>query len=174
MKQRLSDQMLHQHFPFPMQAMQSKLKFHNLAPGETIKLGNVIIETGSLNQFDRAVGYRVTWQGHTAVYATDTEHVAECLNPSLLHLAHQADLLIYDAAYTRQQYCDARFLDVDWGHSTWKAGVEVAKAAGVKRLVMSHHDPDHDDYFLDQIEMQVQNAFPNGLLAREGMAIQLC
>ena len=50
----------------------------------------------------------------------------------------------------------------------------MAKAAGVKRLIMSHHDPDHDDYFLDQIETQVQNAFPNGLLAREGMTIQLC
>jgi len=173
MKQRLGDQMLHQHFPFPMQAMQSQLQFYNLSPGEIVKLGEVTIETGSLNQFDRAIGYRVTWRGYTAVYATDTEHLAECLNPNLLHLANRADLLIYDAAYTRQQYCDAKFLEVDWGHSTWKAGVEVAKAAEVKQLVMSHHDPDHDDDFLDQIETQVKSVFPAGLLAREGMIIQL-
>jgi hypothetical protein len=40
-------------------------------------------------------------------------------------------------------------------------------------VVMFHHDPDHDDVFLESIEASVQVAYPNSLLAREGMTISV-
>lgn len=171
MKQRLSDQMLHPNFPVPMQVMKSDLKFYDLELGDVVKLDDITIEVGPLNHPNTAIGYRVTWQGRTAVYATDTEHFLDHLDENLLHLARDADVLIYDACYTDEEYYDPQTPRIGWGHSTWQAGLELAKAARVKRPVMFHHDPNHNDDFLDQVEASVQSVFPNALLAREGMIL---
>jgi phosphoribosyl 1,2-cyclic phosphodiesterase len=170
-KHRLADQMLHPNFPVPIQVMQSALKFNDLTPGDIIELDDVKVETALLNHPNTAIGYRVTWQGHTAVYCTDTEHFPDRLDENVVHLARDADVLIYDANYTNEEYYDFKSPKVGWGHSTWQAGVEVAKAAGVKRVVMFHHDPGHDDNFLDRVEADVQAVFANSCLAREGMSI---
>lgn len=171
MKQRLHDQMLHPNFPVPMQVMQSDLKFYDLCPGEKMELDDILIETGSLNHPNTAMGYRITWQGRTAVYATDTEHFPDRLDENLLHLARNADVMIYDACYTDEEYHDPKSPKVGWGHSTWQEAVKAAKAAGVKKLVVFHHDPNHTDDFLDQVEAQVEAVFPNSVLAREGMIL---
>lgn len=170
-QQRLSDQMVHPNFPVPIQVMQSDLKFNDLTPGDIVELDDIKIETTLLNHPNTALGYRVSWQGHTAVYCTDTEHFPDRLDENVLHLARNADVLIYDATYTNAEYNDFKSPKVGWGHSTWEVGVEIAKAAGVKKIVMFHHDPSHDDNFLDQVEQSVQSAFPNGFLAREGMTV---
>jgi phosphoribosyl 1,2-cyclic phosphodiesterase len=179
-KHRLCDQMLRPNFPVPLQVMRSNLKFHDVSPGSVITLDDVVIETISLNRPNRALGYRVTWNGYSVVYATDTEHDPNQLDQGLLYLAHQADLLIYDAAYADQTYY-ALPLEVatqqpaTWsaGPATWSAGIEVAIAAEVKQIVLFHHDPAHTDDFLDQVETEVQASFPNVRLAREGMVVQV-
>ncbi|MBW4521446.1 MAG: MBL fold metallo-hydrolase [Scytolyngbya sp. HA4215-MV1] len=171
MKQRLSDQMLHPNFPVPMQVMKSDLKFYDIQAGDVIKLDDITIENGPLNHPNTAIGYRITWQGRTAVYATDTEHYPDHVDENLLHLARDADVLIYDACYTDEEYYDPKSPRVGWGHSTWQAGLELAQAAGVKRPVMFHHDPNHSDDFLDQVEAEVQSICPNAILAREGMIL---
>ncbi len=173
MKQRLHDQMLHPNFPVPMQVMQSDLKFYDLLPGDVMQLGDITIETGSLNHPNTAMGYRITYQGRTVVYATDTEHYPDRLDENLLHLARNANVLIYDACYTDEEYHDPKAPKVGWGHSTWQEGVKMAKAAGVKKLVVFHHDPNHTDDFLDDVEAQVETVFPNSLLAREGMILPI-
>lgn len=173
LKQRLSDQMLHPNFPVPIQVMQSDLKFYDLFPGDVMQLGAITIETGPLNHPNTAMGYRVTYQGRTVVYATDTEHYSNQLDENLLHLAREADILIYDACYTDEEYHDPKTPKVGWGHSTWQEAIKLAKAAGVKKAVIFHHDPNHCDDFLDDVGMQVQSAFPNSVLAREGMILSV-
>jgi phosphoribosyl 1,2-cyclic phosphodiesterase len=172
-KQRLEDQMLHPNFPVPLQVMQSELKFHDIMPGDMINLDDINIETAPLNYPNGAIGYRITWQGKTVVYCPDTEHYQDRFDENVLYLAREADLLIYDATYTNAEYYNPQFSRVGWGHSTWEVGVEIAKAARVKQVAMFQHDPSHDDDFLDQIEGQVKTAFPNSLLAREGMIIPI-
>lgn len=171
MKQRLHDQMLHPNFPVPMQVMQSDLKFYDLLPGDVMQLDDITIETGALNHPNTAMGYRITWQGRTAVYATDTEHYADHMDENLLYLARDANVLIYDACYTDEEYHDPATPKVGWGHSTWQEGVRLAREAGVHKLVVFHHDPNHSDDFLDDVEAQVQSMFPNSVLAREGMIL---
>ncbi len=171
MKQRLSDQMLHPNFPVPIQVMQSDLKFYDLFPGDVMQLDDITIETGPLNHPNTAMGYRITWQGRTVVYATDTEHYSDRLDENLLYLARDANILIYDACYTDEEYYDPKTPKVGWGHSTWQEAVKLAKAAGVKKAVVFHHDPNHADDFLDDVEAQVQSVFPNSVLAREGMIL---
>lgn len=169
MKQRLSDQMLHPNFPIPLQGMRSELKFYDLHPGDVVTIDDITIETAHLNHPSEALGYRVTWQGHTAVYCTDTEHYPDRLDENVLSLARNADIFIYDATYTDEEYHHPVTSKVGWGHSTWQEGIKVAKAAGVKHLVIFHHDPAHDDEFLAKVETQIQAEFPDAFLAREGM-----
>jgi ribonuclease BN (tRNA processing enzyme) len=49
----------------------------------------------------------------------------------------------------------------------------VARAANVKKLVIFHHDPLHNDDFLDRVGEQVAQEFPEAMMAREGLSIQL-
>ena len=51
--------------------------------------------------------------------------------------------------------------------------MQLAEMAGVKRLALTHHDPKHDDEFLDRIEKLCRERFPNTVLAREGMEIPI-
>jgi phosphoribosyl 1,2-cyclic phosphodiesterase len=173
MKQRLHDQMLHPNFPVPLQIMQADLEFYSLEMGETINCGDVTVETRPLNHPGEAVGYRVSWQGLSAAYITDTEHFPDRLDDNVLALAQQADVMIIDATYTDEEYNDPKYSKVGWGHSTWQEAIKIAKAAQVKQLVLFHHDPAHNDDFLDRIGEQATMIFPQTILAREGLSIEL-
>jgi ribonuclease BN (tRNA processing enzyme) len=60
-----------------------------------------------------------------------------------------------------------------WGHSSFDQAMQVAEMAGVKRLAMTHHDPDHDDEFLLRMEKLCQERVKDCVIAREGMEIEL-
>ncbi|NEQ37731.1 MAG: MBL fold metallo-hydrolase [Okeania sp. SIO3I5] len=172
-QQRLNDQMLNPNFPVPLQVMGAELKFFDLEIGQSIKIDDVLIENALLNHPGEAIGYRVNWHGYSAAYVSDTEHFPDRLDENVLFLARQADVLIYDATYTDEEYYSEKSSKIGWGHSTWQEAVKIAKAAQVKKLVIFHHDPLHNDDFLDKVGEQVAEKFPNSLMAREGLSIQL-
>ncbi|AKE66464.1 beta-lactamase domain protein [Microcystis aeruginosa NIES-2549] len=172
-KQTLHDQMLHPNFPVPLQIMRADLEFYNLEMGETLYCADFTVETRPLNHPGEAVGYRVNWQGLSAAYITDTEHFPDRLDDNVLALAWQADVMIIDATYTDEEYNDPNYSKVGWGHSTWQQAVKIAKEAQVKQLVLFHHDPAHNDDFLDRIGEQVRKIFPQTILAQEGLSIEL-
>lgn len=173
MEQRISSQMLNPNFPVPLQVMRSELKFYDLTVNPKILLDDVTIESVILNYSYRSIGYRVSWQGHSAVYATSRQPYDNHLDKNLLHLAQGADLLILDAPYTlgEQDLCSASALL--WQDELWQTGIATAKAAQVKRIVISRYNPDYNDDFLEKMEKQVQLVFPNDLLAREGMILSV-
>ena len=85
------------------------------------------------------------------------------------HLGHLALGHIHEGNFTPDELPAHR----GWGHSSWEQAVEVAERAGVQRLAITHHDPDHDDAFLREVERQVQARLPTAFLAREGMELEL-
>ncbi len=172
-EQRLHDQMLHPNFPVPLQVMAADLRFNDLAIEQSIQIGDVTVENAPLNHPGEAVGYRVSWRGYAAAYITDTEHFSDRLDENVLRLAHHADVMIYDATYTDEEYHSEQSSKVGWGHSTWQEAVKVARAAGVKKLVIFHHDPLHSDSFMDQVGEQVAEVFPNSVVAWEGLSLPL-
>lgn len=172
-EQRLNDQMLHPNFPVPLQIMQAQLKFCDLSIGETVAIGDINVTNALLNHPGEAVGYRVEWDGLAAAYITDTEHFPERLDENVLYLAQNADVMIYDCTYTDAEYYSETSSKVGWGHSTWQEAVKLAKAANVKRLVVFHHDPLHDDDFMDDIGRKTAAEFPNSIVAREGMVLDV-
>ncbi|MFH1132852.1 MAG: MBL fold metallo-hydrolase, partial [Pseudomonadota bacterium] len=111
---------------------------------------------------------------HSVVLATDTEHYS-CLDPNLVNLASGTDVLIYDAMYTEEEYAGTRDHSpkTGWGHSTWEMAVKVAQTVNARKLVLFHHDPDHDDETVSQIEAKAQEQFPGTIAAREGLLVQI-
>ena len=51
--------------------------------------------------------------------------------------------------------------------------LRASEQAGVKQLVLTHHDPDHDDVFLRELETEVQKRLPSASFAREGTEIEV-
>ena len=169
----LSGQMNYPNFPVSLGEMGSVMKFHDLQEGETVSFGDVAVANARLRHPGGVYAYRVDHDGHTLVYATDTEHSAQP-DHKLVKLAQDADVLIYDARYTPEEYRgDNGLPKTGWGHSTWEEGVKIARAANVDKLVLFHHDPDHDDDTVLDIEAQAQAIFPNTVAAREGLKLDL-
>jgi phosphoribosyl 1,2-cyclic phosphodiesterase len=172
-EQRLNDQMLHPNFPVPLQIMGSNMEFCDIEVGETVRIGDILVENALLNHPGEAVGYRVNWKDYAVAYITDTEHFPNRLDENVLTLSDHADLMIYDATYTDEEYYDEKSSKIGWGHSTWQEAVKVAKAAHVKKLVIFHHDPLHSDDFMDRIKEMTAEQFPNSVVAWEGLEIDL-
>ncbi|HLP91232.1 MAG TPA: MBL fold metallo-hydrolase [Nostocaceae cyanobacterium] len=172
-EQRLNDQMLHPNFPVPLQIMQANLDFYDVQPGLPIQIDDITVETAPLNHPGEAVGYRVNWRGGSAVYITDTEHYSDHLDENVLRLSRNADIVIYDSTYTDEEYHSPKTPKIGWGHSTWQEAVKLAKAANIKTLVIYHHDPAHNDDFLDNVGEQVAEEFPGAIMAREGLVLHV-
>jgi len=121
-----------------------------------------------LNHPGGAYAFRIERQGKVLVICTDVEHANE-VDPQVVQLCQGADLLVHDAQYTTAELEAHR----GWGHSSFDQAMQVAEMAGVKHLVMTHHDPEHDDEFLARMEKLCQGRFASTQFAREGMEIVL-
>jgi len=171
LEQHFMERVLHPNSPIPLVGLKADMKFVDIVCGESLQIDDITIETTPLNHPNTAMGYRVNWQGRSVFYCTDTEHFPDRLDENVLALAQDADVLIYDAMYTDAEYSNPKSPKVGWGHSTWQEGVKIAKAAGVKTLVIFHHEPAHSDDFLDEMQHEVYEAFPNAVLAKEGLEL---
>jgi phosphoribosyl 1,2-cyclic phosphodiesterase len=166
----LAGQMSHPTFPVPLEAMKAQLVFEDFVAGDELDLGPEIrVRTAPLNHPDGATAYRIDHAGKSVCYVTDTEHRQDGFDPLLLSLIADADMMIYDATFTDAEYRSK----IGWGHSTWQEGLRLCRAAGVKRYVMFHHNPDHDDLFLADIEKQAKSVWPAAEMAREGTTVVL-
>jgi len=166
----LSTQMSNPMFPVPMEAMRADLTLEDFECGETLELiEGLKIRTGPLNHPNGATGYRLDYGGKSACYITDTEHVPGQIDENIVKLIEGADVVIYDSTYTEQEYPN----HVGWGHSTWNEGVRLCQEAGAKKLVIFHHDPNHDDAFMDEIARESKEAWDATVVAREGMDLTI-
>lgn len=169
----LRRQMSPPFFPVSFDRVARQLRVREVAVGEPFAVGGgVRVTAARLNHPDPVFGFRVECGERAVVYATDTEHFS-CVDPGLRALAEGADVLIYDAQYTPEEYRGdgggpAR---VGWGHSTFAAGAALAHAAGVGELVLFHHDPERTDAEVRGMEVRAQRLFDATRAAREGMVI---
>jgi ribonuclease BN (tRNA processing enzyme) len=118
------------------------------------------------------IHYRFELGGRSYVMATDTEGTLEG-EPVLSAFARGADLLSHDAQYTPEEYDNGTPPRRGWGHSTWEMACAVAERAGVGRLALIHHDPEHPDELVDRIEASARGRFPDTFAVRDGTIIHL-
>ncbi|MDW3205795.1 MAG: MBL fold metallo-hydrolase [Alphaproteobacteria bacterium] len=166
----LSGQMAQPFFPVPLEAMRGSLTFSDFSAGDTFNLSeNVRVRTAPLNHPNGATGYRIEHRGKSVCYVTDTEHVPGEPDQNILGLIEGADLVIYDSTYTEEEFPEK----VGWGHSTWEEGIRLCRAANVRMLAIFHHDPTHDDAFMEALELQAREVWSGAIVARENMRINL-
>jgi len=164
----LNTQMHTPMFPVPLAAMQAKLVFEDFTSGEVFKLTpEITVKTCALNHPNGATGYRVEYDGKSVCYITDTEHVIGKPDQAILSLIEGADLVIYDSTYTDDEFPEK----IGWGHSTWQEGIRLCRMARVKRMAIFHHDPDHDDDFMDAVGTESKAVWDGSFVARENEPI---
>lgn len=157
-------------FPVPSSLIEKACSFNDFDCGKTFELdGGITIKTAPLNHPNGACGYRIEYEGKIIAICTDTEHFEGRLDDNVLFLAKDADLLIYDSAYTEEEYPNFK----GWGHSTWQEAIKIAKAASVRQTLLFHHDPSHDDNKMDEIAKLAKAELATVRPAIEGEVINL-
>ncbi len=157
-------------FPVPPSVFQANWQIEEFVSGDTLEpRPGIVIRTAPLNHPNGATGYRIEFGGRSFCYITDTEHVPGQLDAAIIDLVRGADMMVYDCTYT-----DAEFADhVGWGHSTWEEGARLSDAAGVGTFVVFHHDPGHDDRFMDAVAEAVEKARPGSVVAHDRLVLTL-
>ena len=163
-------QMRSEYFPVQLDQMGAEFDFIAISRASEHFTGingvQTKVTTQQQNHPGGANSFRIERDGKVLVICTDVEHM-EVMDPQLVELARGADVLVHDAQFTAEELVKRR----GWGHSSYDQAMKFAELAGVKRLVLTHHDPEHDDEFLRHMEKLCQGRFPNTILAREGMEL---
>ncbi|MBI2930509.1 MAG: MBL fold metallo-hydrolase [Planctomycetes bacterium] len=170
LEEALMVQMQYAYFPVRGVELAAKIRFMELDE-ETFKIGDIEFTTKSMNHPIRVLAYRFTDGHSTGVYTGDNEpyydvldtkgaksdtssqrrreFIKEC-NDRVAEFIRGCHLLIADSQYTDEEYESKR----GWGHSSIGYVLDVAARSEVKKVVLFHHEPTHDDKVLARIEKQ--------------------
>lgn len=156
-------QMMHPAvFPVPLDALAADLEVRHVDP-DPITTPGFTVTAMRVRHPAHTVGYRLEARtgGGSVVYVTDDElgpagdyRVPKDWRTQFVKFIAGADMLIHDAMYTPEEYAS----HAGWGHSTFVEAVELAHEAGVKRLGLFHHEPEHGDDMMDQITDRAREA----------------
>ncbi len=163
----LEAQMRGPYFPAPS-AVQAQLQYAEI-PAEGVPVGDMLVKAFPLCHPGGSVAYSIRGPRGHIVYACDHEHGNEAIDRGLRERTEGADVLIYDAQFTPEEYTRRK----GWGHSTWLEATRVARDAGVRQLVLSHHDPQHSDNAVSEIVSNASAQFENTIGAKEGWTVNL-
>jgi phosphoribosyl 1,2-cyclic phosphodiesterase len=162
-EKHLSGLMGGKFFPVSFSETLSEKTFQRIPEKGTVIQG-VQLSICPLNHPQGSVAYKIQDENETVVIATDTEHPERGIDQRLSGFASGADIFVYDATFTPDEYKTGR---KGWGHSTWEEGVKLAERAGVKNLCLSHLNPDHRDAQIDEILSLAREKFADTFIAKE-------
>jgi phosphoribosyl 1,2-cyclic phosphodiesterase len=137
-------------FPIRYDRIDAKLEYspHDMSP---FRIGSMEIHTIATSHTAPGLGYKFIENGKQVVFLTDNElgmvHPLGRTLDEYRQFAADADLLIHDAQYTPEEYVHRK----GRGHSSWKDVADLARAAGVRRVGLFHHHPEHTDDDVDAI-----------------------
>ncbi len=196
----LEGQLSFNNAPYHLDSLAPQVHYQELGE-QQLQIGDIRITTQYLNHTALCLGYRIEADGRVLVHCTDIEPHSKALlrsdsqelgqirqDPSgldraILHredarlvaLVQGADLLVMDSMYTPEEYP----FRLGWGHSPIDFATDVALAGRVRRFALFHHDPEHDDDFVDgMVERCRQRARrfedpPDILGAAEGLELEV-
>lgn len=157
-------------FPVEVEIFKAHIDYHDFISGDVLRPHDgVTLHTATLDHPDGASGYRLEFGGKVFALISDTSGFPGKRDRELVSLARDADLIVYDATFTEEEIASRE----SWGHSTWVRGIRLAEQAGAKQLCLFHHDPSHDDDFMDALAADANDARPGTITAREGQIIDL-
>jgi ribonuclease BN (tRNA processing enzyme) len=145
------EQMDGAHFPVTVDQLPSNTQCITEGVMAFLREHGFCISQIATNHPGSSSGYRIEKQGRSVVYLTDNElkpPYATTPFDAFVQFCQHADVLIHDAQYLESDMPHKH----GWGHSLVSQVRELAAAAGVKRLVLFHHDPERTDDELDLIQ----------------------
>lgn len=163
------------YFPVGLEELPAEILLEELGDSDSVSWGTNRVLARRLPHRGPTLGYRLEAGEVSVAYLSD--HQAPRQEPArvsqeAMELAAGADLLIHDAQYSPPEFSEK----AHWGHSTLSFALQVAREAGVKRLALFHHDPTHDDAFLDRLGEEA-SAGAEGrfevLVASDGAVVEL-
>jgi phosphoribosyl 1,2-cyclic phosphodiesterase len=170
-------------FPVPLDALSASLTVQQVDTDE-FSIGEFRVRTTKLRHPGTTLGFRLTPAkregGPSIAYVTDNElgagghyDVPASWRRDFVTFLKDVDLLIHDAMYTPAELEQHR----GWGHSTYEEAVALAQDAGAKKLVLFHHEPEHDDKEMDALLASARKFARGGslevLAAQDGMQVTL-
>jgi len=198
LKEVIGGQMSYRYFPVRQEELAANIEYIDLKEGRYDLGDGISIVAKYLNHPLLALGYRIEYQDFVICTAYDTEPFynvfsEDSADPSYDELLsvegnlaareensrmetffHDADLLIHDGQYTAAEYDSGK---KGWGHSPIEYAIATSRRAGVKRLVIFHHDPLRTDSQIDDISKRLCRGQPEEdieiIFAREGMTLKV-
>ncbi|HXH65476.1 MAG TPA: MBL fold metallo-hydrolase [Mariprofundaceae bacterium] len=184
----LSVQMQHRFYPVGENELKADVKSTSLQDGEQVRIGGATITPVVMNHPVINFGYRIEADGQSLFFTGDHEPFGNDHDPSsaaharrqkqveelhgrLIEAIRDVDMLIADSAYTEDELASKR----GWGHGTHDSSIDLAKAAGIKTLVMTHHEPTRSDDALDELFLKIRKRHGHKLelvMAHEGMVLE--
>ena len=170
----LTGQMESSYFPVPFSKLPSNIEIEELRDFN-FAIGSTLVRAHRANHPGFCVGYRLFSPDGLVCFFPDTEPRHGGDDRDLIDFIRDADVLILDSQYDRAEYKK----HTGWGHGCVEDSVALALRAGVKKLILFHHDPDHDDKTIDthvrhaRALVRQQQGSLKIEAAREGMTIQL-
>ncbi len=170
----LTGQMESTYFPVPFSKLPSNNDLEDMRDF-SFAVRTALVRAQRANHPGVTVGYRLFTPDGITCFFPDVEPRAGGDDQEMIDFVREADVLILDSQYDRDEYKK----HIGWGHGCLDESVALALKANVKRLVLFHHDPDHDDKKMDALVQSARRfvAKAKGKLkvdaAREGMTIHL-
>jgi phosphoribosyl 1,2-cyclic phosphodiesterase len=136
-------------FPVAFDHLKARIDYLNRLARGPLEIDGVHIDVITLNHPQGGFGFRIREGRHTLVFITDNELGANQGKrmPEFVDFVRDVDLLIHDAQYLPSDMVERR----GWGHSTYEEAVNLAWAAGVHNLLLTHHDPSRSDADVEKI-----------------------
>jgi phosphoribosyl 1,2-cyclic phosphodiesterase len=170
----LTGQMESTYFPVPFSKLPSNIEIEELREFN-FAVGSTLVSAQRANHPGFCVGYRLFSPDGLVCFFPDTEPRPGGDDRDMIDFIRDADVLILDSQYDRGEYRR----HTGWGHGCVEDSVTLALHAGVKRLILFHHDPGHDDKKVDAFVRHARALVKKlkGKLqvdaAREGLTIHL-
>ena len=176
----IGSQFQYRYFPVIKSELSAEIKYNPLRETSFFLRDGVKITTKYLNHPVLCLGYRIEYNGSCFCIATDSEPFRNIFptdpedpdyydiaaeegeaaaaeeNKKLLTFFSGADILVYDSQYTQEEIDNGK---LGWGHSSFEFAIESAYKAGVKKLILTHHDPERTDDELDEIIESYRNKY---------------
>ena len=139
--------------PIEIRELPARVSFRTV-PLDGFRIGSATLEAARVLHRGVTLGYRVSDGGDSVCYLPDHEPaLGRALDEadedwvSGLHLARGASLLIHDGQFADQEYQNR----IGWGHSRVRDALLFAQRAEAQQVLLFHHDPAHDDEYLDDL-----------------------
>jgi phosphoribosyl 1,2-cyclic phosphodiesterase len=139
-------------------------------PGDSFQVQDFAIRTIPLRHPGGACGYRLDAAARSIAVLTDYEPDGRQTDDAVAEFCRGAGLILYDSHWDEDVNYERHR---GWGHSTWQAGLRLARAAGAGGLGCIHHAPDATDRLLLDRDARLRALHPGAFLAREGQRVEV-